>query len=542
MTQALLNIAIVLLFSAFFSGIEMAFRASDKLRAELDRHHTGLTSRILSLFYGKPNDFISAMLVGNFISLVVYSLLMAGVVSQMLSGVSLPVCRNDAVQLTLQVAVTAFIVIITGELLPKTLFKINPHRMLRIFAIPAFLLYAVLCPIAQCINAVARGMLRLVGIRVNRQASEQAFTKIDLDNLIQSSLESTEDEHELNEEIKIFQNALYFSEIKVRDCMVPRTEIEAIESTSSIETLKNRFIESGNSKIIVYKEDIDHIVGFIHSSEMFRNPADWTAHIKEVPRYRNHFLLQTGIEKLICIRKLAGQVFNTGPNIECSQGLVGRCMNTQLRQTLDHHLALNSKFLARSEQFRFCVPRRELFNDSALNHGGRTAVDGTGCTVNHFNEIFRADCPTGAPARVTESLCQTVKNNHRIPVNILHIRQGRNCTFSRCSVFVIRKGCIEFVSTQQAIFFSCRINIAIHCFALNHLSGRIAGIGKDKSVRAHIVHKVFKTIHRNRKAILFFSTQFNQFTIVTKRIKIVFVGCVIGIFVGNTGTVFKDAV
>ena len=283
MTQALLNIAIVLLFSAFFSGIEMAFRASDKLRAELDRHHTGLTSRILSLFYGKPYDFISAMLVGNFISLVVYSLLMAGVVSQMLSGVSLPVCRNDAVQLTLQVAVTAFIVIITGELLPKTLFKINPHRMLRIFAIPAFLLYAVLCPIAQCINAVARGMLRLVGIRVNRQASEQAFTKIDLDNLIQSSLESTEDEHELNEEIKIFQNALYFSEIKVRDCMVPRTEIEAIESTSSIETLKNRFIESGNSKIIVYKEDIDHIVGFIHSSEMFRNPADWTAHIKEVP-------------------------------------------------------------------------------------------------------------------------------------------------------------------------------------------------------------------------------------------------------------------
>ena len=283
MTQALLNIAIVLLFSAFFSGIEMAFRASDKLRAELDRHHTGLTSRILSLFYGKPYDFISAMLVGNFISLVVYSLLMAGVVSQMLSGVSLPVCRNDAVQLTLQVAVTAFIVIITGELLPKTLFKINPHRMLRIFAIPAFLLYAVLCPIAQCINAVARGMLRLVGIRVNRQASEQAFTKIDLDNLIQSSLESTEDEHELNEEIKIFQNALYFSEIKVRDCMVPRTEIEAIESTSSIETLKNRFIESGNSKIIVYKEDIDHIVGFIHSSETFRNPADWTAHIKEVP-------------------------------------------------------------------------------------------------------------------------------------------------------------------------------------------------------------------------------------------------------------------
>ncbi len=136
---------------------------------------------------------------------------------------------------------------------------------------------------AKLASILSRGLLRVLGLKVNKKESEQAFTKIDLDNLIQSSIESTHDEDEVTDEIKIFQNALYFSEVKVRDCMVPRTEIEAIETGASIESLKNRFIESGKSKIIVYKEDIDHIVGFIHSSEMFRNPADWTTRIIETP-------------------------------------------------------------------------------------------------------------------------------------------------------------------------------------------------------------------------------------------------------------------
>ena len=146
-----------------------------------------------------------------------------------------------------------------------------------------FIIYILLYPVSKFTSALSRGILRLMGLKVNKKASEQAFTKIDLDNLIQSSIESAQNENDITDEIKIFQNALYFSEVKVRDCMVPRTEIEAVEISSSIENLKNRFIESGNSKIIVYKEDIDHIVGFIHSSEMFRNPADWTLRIKETP-------------------------------------------------------------------------------------------------------------------------------------------------------------------------------------------------------------------------------------------------------------------
>ena len=207
---------------------------------------------------------------------------MAGVINEfVLSPIHLN--QHEGLNVALQTIISTLIVLVTGEFLPKTLFKINPNRMLKIFAVPAFIIYILLYPVSKFTSALSRGILRLMGLKVNKKASEQAFTKIDLDNLIQSSIESAQNENDITDEIKIFQNALYFSEIKVRDCMVPRTEIEAVEISSSIENLKNRFIESGNSKIIVYKEDIDHIVGFIHSSEMFRNPADWTLRIKETP-------------------------------------------------------------------------------------------------------------------------------------------------------------------------------------------------------------------------------------------------------------------
>ena len=207
---------------------------------------------------------------------------MAGVINEfVLSPIHLN--QHEGLNVALQTIISTLIVLVTGEFLPKTLFKINPNRMLKIFAVPAFIIYILLYPVSKFTSALSRGILRLMGLKVNKKASEQAFTKIDLDNLIQSSIESAQNENDITDEIKIFQNALYFSEVKVRDCMVPRTEIEAVEISSSIANLKNRFIESGNSKILVYKEDIDHIVGFIHSSEMFRNPADWTLRIKETP-------------------------------------------------------------------------------------------------------------------------------------------------------------------------------------------------------------------------------------------------------------------
>ena len=282
MTSTILEIIIILLFSAFFSGMETAFISSDKLRAELNRNDESLSSRILAVFYSHPNDFIATLLVGNYIALVVYALLMAGIVDDYVLS-RLQTDLPAGLDILLQVAAASLISLATVEFIPKNVFKMAPNRMLRICALPSFAAYILFYPVAKLASILSRGLLRVLGLKVNKKESEQAFTKIDLDNLIQSSIESAHDEDEVTDEIKIFQNALYFSEVKVRDCMVPRTEIEAIETGASIESLKNRFIESGKSKIIVYKEDIDHIVGFIHSSEMFRNPADWTTLIIETP-------------------------------------------------------------------------------------------------------------------------------------------------------------------------------------------------------------------------------------------------------------------
>ena len=282
MNPTITEILVVLLFSAFFSGMETAFISSNKLRAELDRNDTRLTSRILSKFHSHPSDFISALLVGNYIALVIYCLLMSEVIDKEILAPFFPQ-TGKGLSLFLQIIISACVILAVVEIIPKSLFKTAPNRMMRICAVPAYLTYVLLYPVSRFVSTSSRGLLRLFGLKTNKNVSEQVFTKIDLDNLIQSSIESAEDEDEITDEIKIFQNALYFSEVKVRDCMVPRTEIEAVEFGSPIETLKNRFVESGKSKIIVYKEDIDHIVGFIHSSEMFRNPADWTTRIIETP-------------------------------------------------------------------------------------------------------------------------------------------------------------------------------------------------------------------------------------------------------------------
>lgn len=282
MGLTILEIIIILLFSAFFSGMEIAFVSSNKLQVELDRNNMNMTSKILSIFYSHPNDYISALLVGNNIALVIYGILMADIINQTIFS-SPNFITNEGIKVLFQTILSTLIVLVTGEFLPKTLFKINPNQMLRTFAFPAFICYIILYPIARFTSALSRVILFVMGLKVNKKATENAFTKIDLDNFIQSSIDSSKDEDNITDEVKIFQNALCFSNIKVRECMIPRTEIESIDINDSIESLKNHFIESGNSKIIVYKGDIDHIVGFIHSSEMFHNPTDWTSRIKEVP-------------------------------------------------------------------------------------------------------------------------------------------------------------------------------------------------------------------------------------------------------------------
>jgi CBS domain containing-hemolysin-like protein len=235
---------------------------------------------MLSVFYNHSNNFISTLLVGNNICLVIYGILMAQVLNTWW------LCKlhlDDWLELLLQTVISTLIVLVTGEFLPKTLFRINPNKALSLFAMPAFVCYVILFPISKFTSTLSKGVLRLVGVRIKKQDNDEMFTKVDLDYLIKSSIDSTDDDNSIDEDVRLFQNALEFSDTKVRDCIVPRTEIVAVDINTSVETLETKFIESGKTKIIVYTDDIDHIVGYIHSSELFRHYNDWNEHIRKLP-------------------------------------------------------------------------------------------------------------------------------------------------------------------------------------------------------------------------------------------------------------------
>ena len=276
----IIEILITMAFSAFFSGMEIAFVSSNKLRFEMDRNEQSITSRILSIFYKNPNNFVSTMLVGNNIALVIYGILMAELIEKNLLANYID---NEFLLVLCQTIISTLIILVTGEFVPKTLFKINPNFTLNICAIPAYICYVLLYPISKFASGLSGVLLFLTGTKINKEASDKAFTKIDLDHFIQSSIQDSDNEEEINTEVKIFQNALDFSNIKVRDCMVPRTEIIAIEEDATVEELMNLFTEKGISKILVYQDNIDNIIGYIHSSEMFHEPADWRQCIRQLP-------------------------------------------------------------------------------------------------------------------------------------------------------------------------------------------------------------------------------------------------------------------
>lgn len=274
----IIGIVISMLLSAFFSGMEIAFVSSNRMLVEMDKEKDGIPQRCLSLFYRNPNGFVSTMLVGNNIVLIIYGILFARIFDATLFA-SYP----ESTRVLLDTILSTLIVLFTGEFFPKTLFKSNPNKLLTIFAPIAYIFYIILWPISRFSTLLSKGILRVIGIKMDKSKDDGFFTKVDLDNLVQSSIENARSDDEIEEEVKIFQNALDFSDRKVRDCMIPRTEINAVEQSCSVEELQQMFIESGNSKILVYDSDIDHIIGYIHSSEMFNNPKDWRDKILEMP-------------------------------------------------------------------------------------------------------------------------------------------------------------------------------------------------------------------------------------------------------------------
>ncbi len=280
-----LIIAIIsLLLSAMFSGVEIAFVSADRVRAELDTHKGGLSAKIIDRYFSRPDFFISTLLVGNNIVLVIYGMAGAALLDPWLKTF----CANEALVLLMQTLITTGIIIITGEFFPKTLFRINPNTSLRITSVPMSLFYFLLYPVSLFTTWLSRMLLRLAGVRHSGE-TESALSVGDLNDYIERTIDqqqassSADSDNQIEHEVKIFHNAIDFSSIHLRDCMIPRNEIVAVPiKSTSREELSALFTSSGRSKILVYDDDIDSVLGYIHVSELLRPGVDWTESLKPV--------------------------------------------------------------------------------------------------------------------------------------------------------------------------------------------------------------------------------------------------------------------
>ncbi len=268
-----------LFFSALFSGTEMAYVTADRVRVEIDIKRGGMISRILKRFYANAEFFISSILVGNNVMLVIYGMGAAALLDAPLARLT----DNEAVILLAQTLISTAVILLTGEFIPKTIFKINPNSSLKIIAIPVYLFYLLLYPLSLLASALSKGLMRLVGAKdSNKRLSLISIG--DLNDYLEETIDTMEEKKtRVENEVKIFQNALDFSSTHLRDCMIPRNEIIAVDFESATrESLCELFMSTGRSKILVYRDDIDNIVGYVHVRELFDTASDWRQHLMPV--------------------------------------------------------------------------------------------------------------------------------------------------------------------------------------------------------------------------------------------------------------------
>ncbi|MDP4224646.1 MAG: hemolysin family protein, partial [Bacteroidota bacterium] len=266
-------ILLTIVFSAFFSGMEIAYVSANKLRMQLDRKQRVFGSRFVGIFAENPGQYIATMLIGNNAAIVVYGLFF----TKLLGPVLTPVIGSDILVLILNTVISTAVILLVAEFLPKTVFIISPNFFLKALSLPTIFFYYLFYPISKFTIAASNLFIRVIfGIeRSNKNEQENlVFSKVDLDHFVSLSKQATEESETFPNNIKIFQNALDFSNVKLRECMVPRTEIDAIESNRSVQELKERFIETGHSRILVYQNSIDNIIGYFELKEIFRDPPD----------------------------------------------------------------------------------------------------------------------------------------------------------------------------------------------------------------------------------------------------------------------------
>jgi CBS domain containing-hemolysin-like protein len=267
MSETAIVIILSLLSSAFFAGLEIAFLTSNKLRIELESNQGFIPARILSKFVKEPSKFIATTLVGNNIALVVYGIYMAEVLEPIIELY----IHNHFLVLAFQVLISTIIVITTAEFLPKALFRSNPNGILNFLVIPFIIIYYILFPVVYITIELSESLLSKI-FKVNLSHNNVVFSRVDLDTYVRQFTSDKSPTEHYDHEIQIFQNALDFSTVRVRECMIPRTEIISIELSESIQDLRAMFVDTRLSKILVYSGENDNIIGYVHSNEMFRNP------------------------------------------------------------------------------------------------------------------------------------------------------------------------------------------------------------------------------------------------------------------------------
>ena len=268
MTSTLSVILICLLLSAFFSGMEIAFLTSNKLRIEIDKSKKGVTQALIDLFISHSGMYITTLLVGNNVVMVIYGIFMSDLLVKQFEFLHLSI----GVELFVETLVSTLIILVFAEFLPKTVFRLRSNLFLKLFSVPVFLFYLLFFPLSYFSVWLGGWLLRIfTGRKLGHKEPNRAFGKVDLNNLIEEGEVNARQEEEMHE-IKLFRNALDFSEVKLRECIVPRPDVVALSIDSSIEELTQLFIDTGLSRILIYKESIDDIIGYVHISTLFKDP------------------------------------------------------------------------------------------------------------------------------------------------------------------------------------------------------------------------------------------------------------------------------
>ncbi len=299
-TVALILTILAVIFSALFSGMEIAYVQSNKVRMQIDGSRGGVVDRIIRGFSQNEDMFISSLLVGNNVVLVIYGITLSILINPVLErwfG------DSEAMVLIANTVFSTLVILLCGEFIPKATFRINPNFMMRMFALPLYLIYLILYPVSKFISFITKGLMGLFGIKENK-VDASLITMEQLDDYLEEQLHSKQQKEEVENEVKIFRNAVDFKDTTIGECMRPRNEIVAVDiDATTREDLLSLFSRTGLSKIVVYREDIDDVVGYIHISELFNIDSDWREHLKPVIFTPETMLANNMMRRMIAEKK-----------------------------------------------------------------------------------------------------------------------------------------------------------------------------------------------------------------------------------------------